>query len=208
MQVELVLVDGDYYLITDLDNAISLKTISLGKFISQKKKKGQIIFVYEFADDFKFPKKKGRKSKKAKEKGSASNISHERHPNKLDSAKTQNDAFEAEDLGEVEGTDAESLEQQEDDEMGIAPTKRYGHATALKIRGRKLDMVDDESVKEEKVEIPCKRIQAKMKQNHPTKPIYKLLTCCACHKPQSVPLWEFNMYKEMFWRCCKCCGGG
>lgn len=64
MQVELIMKDGDYFMLTDLMSPLDFKQILKGRLLSQKKsKKYGVVFSYEFDDGFKFGKKRGRKPK-------------------------------------------------------------------------------------------------------------------------------------------------
>lgn len=191
MTVDLVMKDGDWFLLSDLDSPISFKIVQLGKILSQTKKKGQVVFSYEFPEDTKFPKKKGRK--KALKKVVAKKNPLLEEPEQ---------EFEAEET-EVQ---VEKSEFSHPDE--VAEDKRkFGRATKIKLNP-KLQYVDDKKVGQSKAD---HQVLARVipKPNAPTKLRYFKLRCSVHGGDVTVPEWEYNKFKEFgCYRCNRCCGGG
>lgn len=196
MQIDLILKDGDWYTTTDKDNPLSLKTIQTGKLLSQKKIKKEIIFSYEFPDDTKFPKKKGRKKKIVKTIKKDVKIE---------------DAVD-EDLNDLEAhveevvEENEELQIQTEEEEDLKP-KNQARAQKLNL-SRKTQFVDDRTIgKEDRKIKPLAR--AIKRADAQTKYKYVKKHCSICNRDEIISEYEAKMsIPGMTYRCNRCCGGG
>jgi hypothetical protein len=200
MQIDLILKDGDWYATTDRDNPLSLKTIQTGKLISQTKIKKEIIFSYEFPDDTKFPKKKGRKKKTVSKptiKTTKKNIKVE------DSIDEDSNDLEAH-LDEVEVETEEVEVAQVEDEESLRP-KNYARRQKLDLN-KKMEFFDDRTIgqADRKVKPLARAIQ---RSDAKTKHKYVKKHCSVCNHDEIVSEYEARIGYGTNYRCNKCCGG-
>jgi len=204
MTVDLVMKDGDWYLLSDLDSPISFKIVQLGKILSQSKKKGEVIFSYEFPEDTKFPKKKGRK------KGSTKIVAKtsKKSPLLEDPLETPelDDPDNTQDQDEREVVERASNEVFDNPDEVEAP-KNHGKKVKIQLNP-KLKYIDDRKIGQTKSDHQTlARVQPK--PDAPTKLRYFKLRCTVHGGDVTVPEWEYNKFREFgHYRCNKCCGGG